>query len=108
MQKKIFLIGMFLCLLVLSGRGVQAQVYDPYFYYNYNPYWSGAQYQAEPQQYDPYYELHAMHYQLYLPQYQPYALCCFQRGIVVPGWHGSVAPPPPIQRKSGPAKVPTK
>ena len=59
-------------------------------------YWNGAQYQGEPQEYDPYYELHAMHYQLYLPQYPAYTSCCFQGGIVVPGWYGSVAPLRPI------------
>jgi hypothetical protein len=41
---------------------------------------------GEPQEYDPYYELHAMHYQLYLPQYPAYTSCCFQGGIMVPGW----------------------
>ena len=102
MKKKIFLIVMFLCLVVLSARGVQAQAYDPYFYYN--PYWSGAQYQGEPQEYDPYYQLHAMHYQLYLPQYQPYASCCFQGGVVVPGWYGPPAPLPPIIVNPGPQR----
>jgi hypothetical protein len=57
-MKKIFLIAMFLCLVVLGARGVHAQPYDPY--YDYNPYWNGAQYQGEPREYDPYYELHAM------------------------------------------------
>ena len=93
-MKKIFLIAMFLCLVVLGARGVHAQPYDPY--YDYNPYWNGAQYQGEPQEYDPYYELHAIHYQLYLPQYPAYTSCCFQGGIVVPGWYGSVAPLRPI------------
>ena len=66
-MKKIFLIAMFLCLVVLGARVVHAQPYDPN--YDYNPYWNGAQYQGEPREYDPYYELRAMHYQLYLPQY---------------------------------------
>lgn len=51
-MKKIFLITMFLCLVVLGARAVHAQPYDPY--YDYNPYWNGAQYQGEPQEYDPY------------------------------------------------------
>ena len=75
-MKKIFLIAMFLCLVVLGARGVHAQPYDPY--YDYNPYWNGAQYQGEPQ------------------EYAAYTSCCFQGGIVVPGWYGSVAPLRPI------------
>jgi len=93
-MKKIVMAVMFLCLVVLASHGVQAQVYDPYYS---SPYWNGAQYQADPQEYDPYYELHAMHYQLYLPQYQLYSLCCFQRGILVPGWAAApVIPLPPV------------
>ena len=64
-------------LLLSFTRDVRAQAYDlPY-------YWDGAQYQqyspqqyygntSPNQQYDPYYDLHVMHYQLYLPQYPAY------------------------------------
>lgn len=81
-------------LLVLGARDLQAQAYGPY----YNPYWD-AQYQQYLQyqhylqwqeyleylrQTDPYYELHVMHYQLYLRPYQPYQIyqpCCYSFGI---------------------------
>jgi len=92
-MKKIFLRAMFVCLVVLGSRNVQAQVYDSYYY---GPYWDGAQYQPYPQEYDPYYELHSLHYQLYLPPYQAYPgyqFCCGAGGFVVPG---PVAPLPPI------------
>jgi hypothetical protein len=92
-MKKIFLTAMFVCLVLLGVRDVQAQVYDSYYY---DPYWDGAQYQQYPQEYDPYYELHALHYQLYLPQYQAYPgyrFCCGVGGFVVPG---PVVPLPPI------------
>jgi hypothetical protein len=68
-------------LLVLGRGDLRAQAYGPY----YNPYWD-VQYQQYLQyqhylqwqeyldylrQTDPYYELHVMHYQLYLQPYQP-------------------------------------
>ncbi len=52
-----------LSLIVYSG---QAQAYDPYFY---DPYDVGVQY-VQPD--DPYYELHQIHYQLYLRPYSFY------------------------------------
>ena len=85
-------------LVLLFTGAAQAQVYDLYYY------WDGAQYQQYwPQQYDlypygntnqypeqlydPYYQLHVLHYQLYRPQYQPYFYqsCCFAGGVVIPG-----------------------
>jgi len=76
----------FVGLLFLGARDLWAQAY-PYPYY----YWDGTQYQQYwPQAYDPYYELHVMHYQLYLPQYQPFPIyqplyqpCCFSGGLVI-------------------------
>src|SRR5512138_271164 len=75
-------------LLIFSAPQVKAQVYPPY------PYWGDSQYQywqyqsyLQWQQYleylretDPYYDLHIMHFQLYLQPYQPYLIyppCCF-------------------------------
>ena len=81
-------------LLVLGARDIRAQAYRPY----YNPYWD-VQYQQYLQyqhylqwqdyleylrQTDPYYELHVMHYQLYLRPYQPYQIyqpCCYAFSI---------------------------
>ena len=100
-MKKIFLAVMFLCLVTLSARDVQAQVYDSY----YGSYWGGYQYQGDPQQYDPYYELHVMHYQLYLPQNELYYSCCFQTGIVVPGWTAPVVPPRSTAINPAPRKI---
>ena len=59
--------------------------------YPYSYYWDGTQYQQYwPQESDPYYELHVMHYQLYRPQYQPFPIyppfyqpCCFVGGLVI-------------------------
>ena len=100
-MKKIFLV-MFLCLVTLSARDVQAQVNDSY----YGSYWGGYQYQGDPQQYDPYYELHVMHYQLYLPQSEFYYSCCFQTGIVVvPGWTAPVVRPRSATINPAPRKI---
>jgi hypothetical protein len=57
--------------LLLGNHEATAQMYQPY---PYNAYWDGVQYQPYPypQQYDPYYDLHVMHYQLYLQQYPGY------------------------------------
>lgn len=83
-------------LLTLGATNLRAQVYNPYFY---GPYWE-AQYQylqyqnyLQWQEYlaylrenDPYYDLHVLHYQLYLQPYQPYQLyspCCYGFGIPV-------------------------
>jgi hypothetical protein len=95
-MKKFLLALIALCLLVLGTHNVQAQEYDPNYY---AAYWDGTQYQFYPQQYDPYYELHVLHYQLYLPQYQYYQVypsCCVTGGIVIPGWSRPVAPLPPV------------
>lgn len=82
--------------IVLGHREAMAQMYAPY-----TPYWDGVQYQAYPypQRYDPYYDLHVMHYQLYLqqypgyPVYQPfYQPCCFITGV--PIWTAPVIRPP--------------
>jgi hypothetical protein len=60
----------------------KAQMYWPYAH---PPYGYGAPYQPYPypQYYDPYYDLHVMHYQLYLQQYAGYPIyqpCCFVAG----------------------------
>ena len=81
--------------LVFAAPNVRAQVYPPY----YGPYadpryqhYLGYQHHLEWQRYleylrlnDPYYDLHAMHYQLYLQPYQPYPTytpCCY--GFALP------------------------
>ena len=93
-MKRIFVAVMFLCLVVFGIRQVEAQPYDPSYY---DPYWNGSQYQFYAQQSDPYYELHALHYQLYLPEYQAYPgypYCCVAGGfVVVPQ---PITPPPPV------------
>jgi hypothetical protein len=77
-MKTFFLAGVFAGMLVLlASPNAGAQVYAPS---PYGSYWDGFQYQPYPyaQQYDPYYDLHVMHYQLYLqpypgyPTYQPF------------------------------------
>jgi hypothetical protein len=99
-MKKAFLTVMFLCLFVLGTSPAQAQEYAPGYY---DPSWGGPEYdpyyeleamhynQFHPQQYDPYYELEVMHYRLDAPQfhasiiypYPPYTLyppCCVPGG----------------------------
>jgi hypothetical protein len=65
-MKAIFLSIALMGLLVLGSQEAKAQVYEPYPYvpygYAYQPY-------PYPQYYDPYYDLHVLHYQLYLQQY---------------------------------------
>jgi hypothetical protein len=79
-------------LLVLPSGKAGAQTYEPYPYVPYGndvPYGSGVPYGAYPypQQYDPYYDLHTMHYQLYLQQQYPgypiYQPCCLAVGPVL-------------------------
>jgi hypothetical protein len=96
----------FVGLLFLGALDLSAQTY-PYYY------WDGTQYQQYwPQEYDPYYELHVMHYQLYLPQYQyqPYPIyqpvyqpCCFIGGAVISRPSAPVMPLPqarlPVTRR---------
>jgi hypothetical protein len=75
--------------IVLGRHEAMAQTYGPS---PYAPYWDGVQYQSYPypQQYDPYYDLHVMHYQLYLQQYPAYPVyqpfyqpCCFITGVPI-------------------------
>lgn len=101
-------------LLFLGAAELRAQVHGAYT----NPYWD-LQYQQylEWQQYhldywrqnDPYFDLHVMHYQLYLQRFNPfvaYAPCCYAVGI--PRWttpphrlrHGAkIRGPKAIRRK---------
>jgi hypothetical protein len=80
-------------LLVVGGDDLNGQMYGPYTYGDVMPY----QPYPYPQEYDPYYDLHVMHYQLYrqyysgYPAYQP---CCYVGGIP-PMW----APPAVIVRQ---------
>ena len=80
LMKKAFLTLMLLCLFVLGAHDAQAQEYAVGYY---NQYWGGTESYSE--QYDPYQELEAMHYnqlypqlydphynQLYTQQYDPY------------------------------------
>jgi hypothetical protein len=75
-------------LLVLTSGKAGAQTYDPYVPYGSDvPYGSGVPYGAYPysQQYDPYYDLHTMHYQLYLQQYPGYPYPVYQPCCLVVG-----------------------
>ena len=109
-MKALILAIAFVSILVLGNHEAVAQMYEPYPYASY---WDGVQYQPYPQyqsypypqQYDPYYDLHVMHYQLYLqqypgyPVYQPfYQPCCFITGV--PVWTA------PVIRQPGPKVAP--
>jgi len=98
LMKKAFLTVMLVCLFVLGAHDARAEVYAPGYY---DPSWDGTESYSEqydpyneleamhynqlyPQQYDPYYDLEAMHHK-YLPQFQPpyvypYPLCCVPGG----------------------------
>jgi hypothetical protein len=85
-----------LVLILLGAPAARAQgypYYGPFFDFQYQQYlqyqndlqWQ--QYLRYLQEVDPYYELHVMHYQLYLQRYQPYPAylpCCY--GFAVPAW----------------------
>ena len=86
---KALLLTIGLTIFMLGNQHATAQVYQPYPYGAYD---NGLQNQSYPypQQYDPYYDLHVMHYQLYLQQYPGYPVypsfyqpCCFLSGVPV-------------------------
>ncbi len=60
MKKLLLAIATLSLVTVFSGT---ARAYYPYYYESYAPY------SVEVQSYDPYYELHQIHYQLYLRSY---------------------------------------
>ena len=100
-MKTIFLSIALIGLLGLGSHDVKAQMSGPDAYAQY---WDGVQYQPYPypQQYDPYYDLHVMHYQLYLQQYpgypiyQPYSQPgCFVGGVA-PMWSSPVVRRPQV------------
>jgi hypothetical protein len=87
-MKTAFLTVLISALLFFGVFNLRAQTYpNPYYY------WDGTQYQQYwAQDSDPYYDLHVLHYQLYLPQYQyqpfpvyppVYPSCCFVGGVVI-------------------------
>lgn len=80
-MKKLFLAAAVFILTIISARLATAQVYVPGYPY-YPPYGYGSPYD-DPQYYDPYAELHALHYQLYLP-YSYYSYYCCAPAIIVP------------------------
>src|SRR5215467_11924963 len=106
------LIAMALVGMLLSfSSNARAQVYDLYYYWDgtqYQQYWPqydlyysyGDINQYPEQEYDPYYQLHVLHYRLYLPQAYTYVPCCFVGGVIVPARHRAIIPtnvisPPP-------------
>jgi hypothetical protein len=96
--KRAFLTSMLLCFFVLGTDGAQAQVYAPGYYdqswsetesysEQYDPYQEleAMHYnQFYPQQYDPYYDLQVMHYKLNWPQFQTYLMYPYQPYIYPP------------------------
>ena len=67
LMKKAFLTVMLLCLFVLGTQNAQAQEYALGYY---DQSWGGTESYSE--QYDPYQELEARHYNQVYPQYDPY------------------------------------
>jgi hypothetical protein len=107
----------FLGLMLLGAPGLRAQgypYYSPLWDYQYQQYlryendlqWQ--QYLRYLQEVDPYYDLHVMHYQLYLQRYQPYPAylpCCY--AFATPAWstpsgrvpHATRPSPRPLARR---------
>ena len=108
-------------LLLLSARDLRAQMYAPYYgpswdlqyqqYLQYQYYLQWQDYLAYLRQTDPYYDVHVIHYQLYLQPYQPYQIyqpCCFAfvAPLATPRWssfgrapHRKVSRPPQAVRR---------
>jgi hypothetical protein len=92
LMKKASLTVMLLCLFILRTHDAQAQVYAPGYYdqswgetesYSdqYDPYQEleARHYnQLYPRQYDPYYDLEVMHHRLNWPQFQTYQYSPYQ------------------------------
>jgi hypothetical protein len=117
-MKAFFLAVAMFNLLVLGAPELRAQVYNPYYgfypdvqyqqYLHYQHYVQWQQYLEYLRLNDPYYDLHVLHYQLYLQPYQPsqmYAPCCYTFGTPwsssfgqVPQWFRSRAPQTVRQR----------
>ena len=66
---KMLLLALVMLSLVVVYAGT-GRAYDPYYYDPYDSYNVSVQYLPP---YDPYYELHQIHYQLYLRPYYPYS-----------------------------------
>src|SRR5690348_7770402 len=90
-MKKLFLAAAVFVLAMVTAGFAPAQVYAPGYPY-YPPYGYGYGYgyptpYGDPQ-YDPYAELHALHYQLYLPypyySYPYYGYYCCAPGVIAP------------------------
>ncbi|HZD40109.1 MAG TPA: hypothetical protein VE131_05260 [Terriglobales bacterium] len=90
-------------LLVSGVPELRAQVFGPsyapsYWDVHYQQYLQWQQYLEYLRQTDPYYDLHTLHYQLYLRPYQaylaypPYLPCCYAVGIPVLSGHFRRAP----------------
>ncbi|HWO41734.1 MAG TPA: hypothetical protein VNO43_08030 [Candidatus Eisenbacteria bacterium] len=81
-------------LVSLPFASPDAIAHDPSYQ---EPYWGSVPYQDYvPYPYDPYYELHLIHYQLYRPShaYPMYRACCATIGV--PILITPVLPPPPV------------
>ena len=100
-MKKLFTALVFFGLFLLTARIAGAQDYAPYYYYPYAPYAYGAPY-GDPSQYDPYYELHTMHYQLYLDPYGFYPYWSAPVIVTPPAPPRVVVRPPPATRGNVP------
>jgi hypothetical protein len=87
-MKKLFT-ALFFFGFLLTAQIAGAQYYAPYYYDPYPPYAYGAPY-GDPSQYDRYYELRTMPYQLYLDPYGFY-----------PYWSAPVVIAPPAPPRVG-------
>jgi hypothetical protein len=115
-MKASFLSVALLSLLLLGTPDLRAQAYGPYYgpywdlqyqqYLQYQNYLQWQQYLDYLRQTDPYYDLHVLHYQLYLKPYQPYQVyqpCCYAFGI--PAWSTSIGRVPQATRSRTPQAV---
>ena len=116
-MKAAFSIVALLASLLFGTPDLRAQAYGPYYspywdfhyqqYLQYQHYLQWQQYLDYLRQTDPYYDLHVMHYQLYLRPYQPYQTyvpCCFAYGVPVAPARIAPAPLAPRNRVVQPVR----
>ena len=92
-MKRFFLATAFCGILFFAAAEVRAQMYEPYNsywdpqyqqYLHYQNYLQWQQHLTYLRHFDPYYELHVVHYRLYLAPYDPYQSylpCCYVSGF---------------------------
>ena len=107
-MKSFFLAITVLAVLALGTRNLETPAYGSHYYaphgdsqyqqyLQWQHYLQWQEYLEYLRQNDPYYELRAMHYQLFLRPYQPHQIyppCCYAGGVALPRWSTPISPWP--------------